>query len=94
MNIRYDEAILQACQAADLRIARCSHRDEPADATGRGGSTPTWNVAEVLQSMGTVPDIIYDLGKVGQEAMIRVLGRDALEVARKSLMIRQCLSND
>jgi predicted fused transcriptional regulator/phosphomethylpyrimidine kinase len=41
--------------------------------------------------MDTVPDIIYDHGTVGQEAMLWVLGQDAVEVARKVLLIRHDL---
>ena len=40
-----------------------------------------------MQRMGTVPDIVYDLGTVGREAMVWVLGQDALEVSRKVLLI-------
>ena len=32
-----------------------------------------------------VPDVIYDEGEVGKEPMIRVLGRNALEVVDKVL---------
>jgi hydroxymethylpyrimidine kinase/phosphomethylpyrimidine kinase len=92
MNIRYGEDILQACQAANLRIARFSRRDEPIEAQSHEDLTLAWGVAEAIQGMGTVPDIIYDLGEVGKEAMVRVLGHDAVEVARKVLMIRHRLS--
>ena len=93
MNLRYSEGILQACQTADLRIARYPRRDEPGEAKSRQGSTIEWGVAEAIRGMGSVPDIIYDLGEVGKEAMLRVLGHDALEVARKTLMIRHHLSS-
>jgi hydroxymethylpyrimidine/phosphomethylpyrimidine kinase len=91
MNIRYSPAILQACQAADLRIAQRSRRDEPVGAKIREGSTLAWGVAEAIQGIDTIPDIIYDLGEVGQEAMVWVLGHDALAVARKTLTIRHRL---
>jgi predicted fused transcriptional regulator/phosphomethylpyrimidine kinase len=91
MNIRYGPDVLQACQAANLRIARFSHREEPSPAHSGAGSPLAWGVAEAIQRMGTVPDIIYDLGESGKEAMVRVLGRDASEVAHKVLMIRHRL---
>jgi hydroxymethylpyrimidine kinase / phosphomethylpyrimidine kinase / thiamine-phosphate diphosphorylase len=93
MNIRYSEDILQACQAASLHIAQFSGRVERIEAKEREGSTPTWGVFEASSGMGTVPDVIYDLGEVGREAMIWVLGRDAWEVVRKVLMIRMRLAN-
>jgi hydroxymethylpyrimidine/phosphomethylpyrimidine kinase len=48
-------------------------------------------VAEAIKACGGVPDIIYDLGGVGKEAMVRVLGRDPLHVAQKVLAIRRYL---
>ena len=93
MNIRYGEDILQACQAANLRIGQVSQQDDPVEVQSREGSTVTWGVAEAIHRMGTMPDIIYDLGMVGREAMVWVLGLNAGEVARKALMIRHYLSN-
>ncbi|HEX9867879.1 MAG TPA: bifunctional hydroxymethylpyrimidine kinase/phosphomethylpyrimidine kinase [Candidatus Tectomicrobia bacterium] len=91
MNIRYSQEILQACQAANLSTAQFTSRDEPLAAESRGGSTFDWGLAEAIQGLGIVPDIIYDLGVVGKETMVWVLGHNALEVARKILMIRHRL---
>ena len=93
MNIRYGEDVLQACQATNLRIALLAHRHEPVEAQRREGWSWVCAMAEALLGMGTIPDITYDLGGVGQEAMVWVLGHDAVEVARKILMIRHHLSN-
>jgi hydroxymethylpyrimidine/phosphomethylpyrimidine kinase len=92
MNIRYGEDVLQACQAADLRIAHVSRQDEALEAPPREAPPQASGIAEAIRGMGAVPDIIYELGEVGREAMVGVLGYDALEVARKVLMIRGRLS--
>lgn len=55
-------------------ISSFSRRDEP-----EGVSTMEWGVAEVKKA-GRVPDVIYDKGDVGKEAMVRLLGKDAIEV--------------
>jgi predicted fused transcriptional regulator/phosphomethylpyrimidine kinase len=91
MNLRYGEDVLQACQAANLRIVPLSHRDGPVEAQSREGSSRASEIAETIVRVGAVPDIISDPGVVGQEAMVWVLGHDAAEVTRKVLMIRQCL---
>jgi hydroxymethylpyrimidine kinase / phosphomethylpyrimidine kinase / thiamine-phosphate diphosphorylase len=93
MNIRYGEDVLQACQATNLRIAPLAHQPEPVEAQRRKGWSWFCAMAEALLGMGTIPDIAYDLGGVGQEAMVWVLGHDAVEVARKVLMIRHHLSS-
>jgi hydroxymethylpyrimidine kinase / phosphomethylpyrimidine kinase / thiamine-phosphate diphosphorylase len=92
MNLRCGEDVLRACQAANLRIAQLSRRDEPVEAQNRKGVTLARGIAEAIEGMGTMPDIIYDVGEIGKEAMVRVLGHDALDVAQKVLMIRHRLN--
>ncbi len=82
MNIRCSEAVLSACEKVGLRIASFSREDEP-----EGVSTMEWGVSEAIRSTGMVPDVIYDKGDVGKEAMIRLLGKDAKEVAGRALEI-------
>ncbi len=82
MNIRYSEEALAACKTLGLRMASFSREDEP-----EGVSTMEWGVAEAIKQEGRVPDIIYDKGGVGKEAMIRLLGKDAVEVACRAIEI-------
>ncbi len=82
MNIRYSEEALSACEKLGLSIATFSREDEP-----EGISTMEWGVSEAIKSAGMVPDVIYDHGAVGKEAMIRLLGRDAKEVAGRAVEI-------
>jgi predicted fused transcriptional regulator/phosphomethylpyrimidine kinase len=42
--------------------------------------------------MGAVPDLIYDLGGMNQEAVVWALGRDAADVTAKVLLIRHHFS--
>lgn len=91
MNIRYRDDILQACQTANLRSAHLSSHGEPCTVQCKEGSPVTWRVVEAIQKIGTVPDIVYELGTIGQEGMVWVLGQDAVEVAQKVLLIRSRL---
>ncbi len=82
MNIRYSEDTLSACRELGLKIASFSRKDEP-----EGVSTMGWGVAEAIKNAGCIPDVIYDKGDVGKEAMIRLLGKDAVGVAGMALQI-------
>lgn len=82
MNIRYSEEALSACEKLGLGIATFSREDEP-----EGVSTMEWGVSEAIKSASRVPEVIYDKGGVGKEAMIRLLGRDAVEVAGRAVEI-------
>lgn len=82
MNIRYSEEALTACKELGLSIASFSREDEP-----QGVSTMEWGVASTIKKAGRVPDVIYDTGDFGKEAMIRLLGKDAVDVAGRALKI-------
>jgi predicted fused transcriptional regulator/phosphomethylpyrimidine kinase len=66
-----------------LEIGSFSREDEPEDV-----ATMEWGVsAAIKRAGGRVPDVIFDTGGVGKEAMIRLLGRSAVEVAGRALQI-------
>lgn len=87
MNIRYDEAFIQKARAQGLAVAGFSRSVEPVEVRNREGSTLAWGVTEAIGGSGHVPDVIFDLGDVGKEPMIRVLGRDPLDVVKKAFRI-------
>ena len=82
MNIRYSEEALFACEDLGLSIASFRRENEP-----EGVSTMEWGVSDAIKREGKVPDAIFDKGGVGKEAMIRLLGCDAVEVAGKASKI-------
>jgi hydroxymethylpyrimidine kinase/phosphomethylpyrimidine kinase len=87
MNLRFSDELLTRARKAGLSLGHFSRRDEPAGVKRREGSSLSWGVEQVLQKAKTMPDLIYDRGDVGKEPMIRVLGRDPMEVVRKVLSL-------
>jgi len=87
MNIKYSNEVIEACKSLGLTVSSFDRRKEPEEVKAvEGGSLP-WGVGEAIEKAGRIPDVIYDLGGVGKEPMVRILGRDAVEVARKVVMI-------
>lgn len=87
MNIRYAPEILDACRTAGLRVASFDRREEPREVKEREGSTLEWGTQTALQGLKEFPDLIYDEGDVGKEPMIRVLGRNPMEVVDKVIRV-------
>ncbi len=87
MNIRYDEFTVRKCLELGLTVAKFDRKDEPESIKRKEGSTLVWGVAEAIRHSNTFPDIIYDVGEVGKEPMIRVLGTTPEEVAEKVINI-------
>jgi hydroxymethylpyrimidine kinase/phosphomethylpyrimidine kinase len=87
MNIRYSEEMISVCRSQGLRVALFDRGEEPEDVKAKEGSTLEWGILRALEGLHQVPDVIYDLGDMGKEPMIRVLGRDPGEVVDKVLRL-------
>ncbi|RPI99254.1 MAG: bifunctional hydroxymethylpyrimidine kinase/phosphomethylpyrimidine kinase, partial [Deltaproteobacteria bacterium] len=85
MNIRYSKEIVMVLKRKGFRIASFDRRLEPRGVKEREGSSLEWGVGEVLKRGKGIPDFVYDVGDVGKEPMIRVLGRNPIEVVNKIL---------
>jgi len=86
LNLRYDEELLEALKRAGLRISSFDRAVEPEEIRAVEGATLPWGVEEAIKSAGgTVPDVIYDRGGLGKEAMVRVLAHSAREAVEKVL---------
>jgi hydroxymethylpyrimidine/phosphomethylpyrimidine kinase len=83
MNLKYSEANLKACRKANMSVSTFDRAGEP-----RGVSSMTWGVHEAIKAYGSVPDVIYDMGGVGKEPMIRLLGESPEDVLSKLKRIK------
>jgi hydroxymethylpyrimidine/phosphomethylpyrimidine kinase len=85
MNLAYSEELVRASREAGLSVVELDRRKEPRKVREEEGASLDWGVRRVVKQFGGVPDIIFDTGAVGKEAMVRVLGKDPDDVARKVL---------
>lgn len=81
INLKYSEELLERAKRK-LKISSFGRKREPAKV-----STMEWGTKSAIKKLGFVPDLIYDKGAVGKEAMIRVLGRSPGDVIRKLRLI-------
>lgn len=85
MNLAYTPELVRACRDAGLSVAQLDRRREPKKVRESEGASLEWGVGRVAKEFGGIPDVIFDTGAVGKEAMVRVLGKDPEDVARKVL---------
>jgi hydroxymethylpyrimidine kinase/phosphomethylpyrimidine kinase len=78
MNVKYSEQNLAACRKAGLSASTFDRSEEP-----EGVSSMTWGVHRAIDRFGGVPDVIFDLGGIGKEPMIRFLGESPADVLGK-----------
>lgn len=79
-NIRYSPDIIRVLEEMLLEVCSFDRSAEPP-----GVKTMDWGVASCCRE--GVPDVIYDLGAVGKEAMIRLLGEDPGIVVKNILKV-------
>ncbi|MBU3902483.1 MAG: bifunctional hydroxymethylpyrimidine kinase/phosphomethylpyrimidine kinase [Candidatus Thermoplasmatota archaeon] len=78
MNIRYSENVVKKAKRKKLSIGFFDRKHEPKNV-----STMEWGSKTVIEKLGFVPDIIYDKGGFGKEAMIRIIGKSPEDVVGK-----------
>ncbi len=78
MNIKYRPEIIELCDKLKFSIGTFNRNQEPKDI-----SSMEWGTKTAIKSLGYVPDVIYDIGGVGKEPMIRILGKNPQDVLGK-----------
>jgi hydroxymethylpyrimidine kinase/phosphomethylpyrimidine kinase len=92
INIRYGEDVIGACRELGMRVVQVSRADEPAESARAEGASVSWGVGRAIEEAGGVPDVIYDAGGPGKEPMVRVFGRDAVDVVRRVVAVSRRLA--
>ncbi len=87
MNLKYNEELVEKARRKGYKVVFIDRRQEPEEIKKREGASIPWIVEEAVKRIGSIPDIIYDVGDIGKEPMIRVLGRNPVEVIEKVLGI-------
>ncbi|MDH5624456.1 MAG: bifunctional hydroxymethylpyrimidine kinase/phosphomethylpyrimidine kinase, partial [Candidatus Bathyarchaeota archaeon] len=85
LNLRYDQDLVEAFEKLGRVVSSFDRRREPPEVKATEGVTLVWGVEEAIKAAGRVPDVVYDVGEVGKEPMIRVLGNSAMDVVEKAL---------
>lgn len=89
MNIRYSKELVDLCKSLGMTVSFYDRKLEPPEIKKKEGMTTVWGTEEAIKKAGRVPDVIYHEGDYGKEPMIIILGRDAVEVARKVVKLSE-----
>ena len=89
MNIKYTDSLLTICKKLKYKIASFDRAKEPKKVRVLEGSSLEWGTEKAIASFGSVPDIIYDLGGIRKEEMIRVIAEDMDTLVEKVLAIHR-----
>jgi hydroxymethylpyrimidine/phosphomethylpyrimidine kinase len=87
LNIKFDENLLEAARRLGYICSDYDRSKEPPEVKAAEGETTKWGAREAIKKVGAIPDIIFHRGDWGKEAMIVILGKDAVDAVKKALKI-------
>jgi predicted fused transcriptional regulator/phosphomethylpyrimidine kinase len=85
-TLRFSKNTLRVIESLLLECTSFDRTQEP-----RGISTMDWGVASCCKE--GVPDVCYDYGGTGKEAIIRILGENPIDVTNNIIMISNRIIN-
>ncbi|MEM2851037.1 MAG: bifunctional hydroxymethylpyrimidine kinase/phosphomethylpyrimidine kinase [Candidatus Bathyarchaeia archaeon] len=85
MNIRYAPELIDAFKKLNFNISSFDRALEKPEVKLVEGGTLVWGIEQAIRMAKEMPNVIFDLGEIGKEPMIRVLGKTATEVVLKTL---------
>ncbi|CEG11038.1 putative Bifunctional thiamine biosynthesis protein ThiDN (Includes: Hydroxymethylpyrimidine/phosphomethylpyrimidine kinase; Thiamine-phosphate synthase ThiN) [groundwater metagenome] len=86
INVKFSEENLEKFKNLKFEISDFDRNAEPKENKLIEGKTMEFGIENAL-TKNLKAELVYDKGGFGKEAMIRVFGRDAIEVAEKILKI-------
>ncbi|TXT64733.1 MAG: hypothetical protein BAJALOKI3v1_170019 [Promethearchaeota archaeon] len=95
MNLKYFPHIIERLeQHSDLQLREIIREEQPEEVKEQEHSTMQWLIKKTIDEIGRIPDIIWDKGAMGKEAMMRLFAQDADDMIRKLEIILEILHQD
>ena len=82
INIKYSPEIVKICEGFGMEVKTYEWKEKPKEAVEMKCTIPF--TIDMLQK---APEVVYDLGDVGVEALVTIFGRTAVDVAKKAIRI-------
>lgn len=90
VNVRYRKEYVERARKKGLKVYHYDRSKEPEEIREKEGQSMVWMIERAISELKSPPDLIYDEGWWGKEAMIRVFGRNPKEVLEKiKLMLEE-----
>ncbi len=84
INLKYTPELIKTLQKeTNLELIEILRENEPEKLKKKEFSTMQWLIKESINGNGKIPDIIWDKGSIGKEPMIRLFGRDSVDIIKK-----------
>jgi len=82
INIKYSPEIVKICKELGMNAKTHDWKEKPKEAIEMKCTIPF-----TIDKLQEAPEVVYDLGDVGVEALITIFGQTAVDVARKTIRL-------
>ena len=82
-NIRYSPELIEKLLKTDLSLAEIDRMDQSLKTSQIEDSSMSWIIKNIFEQKQKIPDIIWDIGELGKEPMIRLFAISADELLEK-----------
>lgn len=83
MNLKYSQANVASCERAGLRCSVIKRNQEPSHQKSTELGTMEWIPSQINVDSSEFPDVVYDTGDFGKEAMIRLFAHSGKDLQGK-----------
>ncbi|NVM44421.1 MAG: bifunctional hydroxymethylpyrimidine kinase/phosphomethylpyrimidine kinase [Candidatus Lokiarchaeota archaeon] len=84
LNLKYSPKWIKLLQEkTDLILQEIVREHQPKKIMTTEESTMQWLIKKSIKEIGRIPDIIWDKGSIGKEAIIRVFAKDSKDMINK-----------
>ncbi len=88
MNLKYNPKWISLIQKnTKLKLHEIKREKQPNEIKEKEFSTMQWLIKESINESGKIPDIIWDKGSIGKEAMMRLFGKSSSDMIEKLKII-------
>jgi hydroxymethylpyrimidine/phosphomethylpyrimidine kinase len=88
INIRYSEELIDKLSLnTSLSLAEIDRMDQSLKTSQKEDSSMNWIIKKIYEEHQKIPDIIWDIGEVGKEPMIRLFAKRPDELLDKIKII-------
>ncbi len=84
INLKYNPNWIDLIQQnTDLELQEIIREEQPEKIKKQEFSTMQWLIKESMASKGKIPEIIWDKGAIGKEPIIRLFGKNSIDMVNK-----------
>ena len=87
INIKYTPELIEKLTKTELLIAEIDRTHQSKETSQTEDSSMNWIIKKIYEQHQKIPDVIWDIGEIGKEPMIRLFAKNADELLHKIKII-------